>query len=144
MSFYPGFFLPHFLCFFLPSLWCCLSGSILTFRLLLPAIAEKSPFGVLFTKNPCGGPRPWQLFSAPELPGNRPQWAGLRTTLLPMTIFSWGTLLPLPLCKSCAGHRDMPHPQGALAGDTDREAACREHRWAVIISSTHRSTAGAL
>ena len=50
MSFYPGFSLRHILCFFLPSLWCCLPGSILKFRLLLSAISEKCFFDKLCPK----------------------------------------------------------------------------------------------
>lgn len=50
MSFYPGFSLPHSLCFFLPSPWCCLPGSILKFRLLLSAISEKCSFEKLCLK----------------------------------------------------------------------------------------------
>lgn len=50
MSFYPGFSLPHFLCFFLLPLWCCLPGSILKFRLLLSSISEKCSFDKLCLK----------------------------------------------------------------------------------------------
>lgn len=50
MSFYPGFSRPHSLCFFLPSPWCCLPGSILKFRLLLSTISFECSFEKLCLK----------------------------------------------------------------------------------------------